>query len=85
MRKGQNPAKMGLPAYQPERLGILLVVYIPTQTGYFTDSLKILEYQIASIHKNTQRFSTCIYLTMVHATRSGMNCTNCRMKVGSIG
>jgi hypothetical protein len=53
MRKGQNPAKMGLTAYQPSQLGILLVVYIPTQTGYFADSLKILEYQVASIHKNT--------------------------------
>ncbi len=53
MRKGQNPAKMGLKAYQPLQLGILLVVYIPNQSGYFSDSLKILEYQVASIHKNT--------------------------------
>ena len=53
MRQGQNPAKLGLRAYQPYQLGILLIVYIPTQTGYFVDSLKVLEYQIASIHKNT--------------------------------
>jgi hypothetical protein len=53
MRKGQNPAKMGLPAYQPAPLGILLIVYIPMQSGYFVDSFKILEYQLASIHKNT--------------------------------
>ena len=53
MRKGQNPAKMGLPAYRPSKLGILLVVYIPTVSGYFIDSLKIFEYQVASIHKNT--------------------------------
>jgi hypothetical protein len=53
MRKGQNPAKMGLKAYQPLQLGILLVVYIPNQGGYFAESLKILEYQVASIHRNT--------------------------------
>ena len=53
MRQGQNPAKMGLKAYQPAQLGILLLTYIPTQTGYFSDSLKVLEYQVASIHKNT--------------------------------
>jgi hypothetical protein len=53
MRKGQNPAKMGFHAYQPEQLGILLVVYIPMQSEYFVDSLKILKFQVASIHKNT--------------------------------
>jgi glycosyltransferase involved in cell wall biosynthesis len=53
MRQGQNPAKLGLRAYQPPQLGILLLVYIPAQTGYFVDSLKVLEYQVASIHKNT--------------------------------
>ena len=53
MRKGQNPAKMGAQAYQPSQLGILLLVYIPMKSGYFVDSLKILKYQLASIHKNT--------------------------------
>ncbi|HEX7621801.1 MAG TPA: glycosyltransferase family A protein [Anaerolineales bacterium] len=53
MRKGQNPAKMGLLAYRPSQLGILLVVYIPLQSEYFFDSLKILKYQLASIHQNT--------------------------------
>jgi len=53
MRKGQNPAKMGAQAYKPSQLGILLLVYIPMKSGYFVDSLKILKYQLASIHKNT--------------------------------
>jgi hypothetical protein len=53
MRQGQNPAKMGLPAYQPKRLGILLLVYIPNQDGFFAESLEIFRYQVASLHRNT--------------------------------
>lgn len=53
MRKGQNPSKDSLPAYQPERLGIAIVSYIPTPAGYFEHSLEVLKYEIASIHHST--------------------------------
>jgi glycosyltransferase involved in cell wall biosynthesis len=53
MRRGQNPAKNGLQAYQPAHLGVLLVIYIPTMSGYFTDSLDIFKVQLASLHQNT--------------------------------
>jgi glycosyltransferase involved in cell wall biosynthesis len=53
VRKGQNPAKNGLQAYRPAQLGVMLVIYIPTQSGYFSDSLEIFKIQLASLHKNT--------------------------------
>ena len=61
MRQGQNPAKMGLPAYQPKKLGLALLSYIPVQNGYFTQSLDILKYQIASIHRSTQDFDLLVF------------------------
>lgn len=53
MRKGQNPARMDLPAYQPEKVGVAILVFIPHQTGYFEDSLQVLELQIDSLQANT--------------------------------
>jgi glycosyltransferase involved in cell wall biosynthesis len=53
MRKGTNPAKSGLQAYQPKRLGVALLTFIPTQEGYFEQALLILKIQIASIHHAT--------------------------------
>ncbi len=61
MRKGQNPAKMGLQSYQPKRLGIALLSWIPSQDGYFRQALNILKYQIASIHKNTTDFDLLVF------------------------
>jgi hypothetical protein len=54
MRKGQNPSKDSLPAYQPQRLGIAIVSYIPTLSGYFEHSLEVLKYEIASVHHSTR-------------------------------
>jgi hypothetical protein len=53
MRKGQNPAKMGMPAYRPKRLGIAILVYIPSLSGYFEQQLSILKDQIASLYYAT--------------------------------
>ena len=53
MRKGQNPAKMGMPAYQPKRLGVAILVYIPSLYGYFEQLLSILKDQIASLYYAT--------------------------------
>ena len=50
MRKGQNPSKDSLPAYQPERLGVAIISYIPSMAGYFEHSLEVLKYEIASVH-----------------------------------
>jgi hypothetical protein len=61
MRQGQNPAKMGLSAYQPKRLGLALLSYIPTQAGYFAQSLEVLQYQIASIHNTTKDFDLLVF------------------------
>jgi glycosyltransferase involved in cell wall biosynthesis len=61
MRQGQNPAKMGLRAYQPKRLGVALLSYIPNQEGFFTNSLEILKYQIASLHAATSDFDLLVF------------------------
>lgn len=61
MRQGQNPAKMGLPAYQPKKLGLALLSCIPSQDGYFSRSLEILKYQIASIHHSTKDFDLLVF------------------------
>ncbi len=61
MRKGQNPAKMGLPAYQPKRVGIALLSWIPSQDGYFSQALEILKVQIASIYQSTQDFDLFVF------------------------
>ncbi len=53
MRKGQNPAKDKLPAYRPPRLGVALLVYIPSPAGYYAHAMEILGYQIASLHTST--------------------------------
>lgn len=53
MRKGQNPAKAGGKAYQPARLGIATLVYIPMQEGYFDQSLEIFKIHLASVRQYT--------------------------------
>lgn len=49
MRTGKNPAKNGLPAYSPQRLGVALIVYIPFTEGYFENALEVFQYQVASL------------------------------------
>jgi len=61
MRKGQNPAKMGLKAYQPKPLGVALLTYIPNQEGFFKNSLEVLKYQIASLHSATTDFDLLVF------------------------
>ena len=61
MRIGQNPAKMGFPAYRPKRLGIAVLSFIPSQEGYFAQSLEIFKYQIASIHRSTKEFDLLVF------------------------
>jgi len=53
MRKGQNPAKDKLPAYQPTRLGVALLTYIPSPAGYYQHALEIVKYQVASLRATT--------------------------------
>jgi len=53
MRTGRNPAKSGLDAYAPQELGVALILYIPSQEGYFANSLEIFKMQIASLRTAT--------------------------------
>ena len=52
-RIGQNPAKLGIQAYQPQKLGLATITYIPSQEGYFRDSLAILKLTLVSLRRNT--------------------------------
>jgi glycosyltransferase involved in cell wall biosynthesis len=61
MRIGQNPAKMGLPAYHPKPLGVVLLSYIPSQEGYFAQSLEVLWYQIASLHATSPKMDLLVF------------------------
>jgi hypothetical protein len=42
-----------VPAYQAPGLGIAVVTYIPSLAGYFEHSLRVLKYEIASLHHST--------------------------------
>lgn len=53
MRTGRNPAKSGLDAYAPQELGVALILYIPSQEGYFANALEIFKMQIASLKAAT--------------------------------
>ena len=53
MRTGANPAKAGLPAYQPKKLGVAIIVYIPFTEGYFEHALEILNIQLKSLRAAT--------------------------------
>lgn len=55
MRTGKNPAKTGLPAYSPNRLGVALILYIPFTEGYFEHSLEIFRYQVESLRAATSQ------------------------------
>jgi glycosyltransferase involved in cell wall biosynthesis len=55
MRIGQNPAKAGIKAPQPNRIGVGIICYIPNLTGYFEENLHIVKLEIASLRHNTQQ------------------------------
>ncbi len=62
MRKGQNPAKSGMQAYTPHRLGIVTLVYIPVQEGYFDRALEIFKIHLASLYQYThEEFDYLVY------------------------
>ena len=52
-RIGQNPAKLGLQAYRPQKLGLATITYIPSLDGYFRDSMTIIKLMLESLHRNT--------------------------------
>jgi len=53
MRIGQNPAKSIKTVAQPEKITVAVVNYIPTLSGYFSQSLEVLKVCINSIWENT--------------------------------
>jgi glycosyltransferase involved in cell wall biosynthesis len=62
MRTGANPAKLGIPAYSPQRLGVATIVYIPAAEGYFEKSIEILGYTLASLRAATpQPFDLLVF------------------------
>ncbi len=61
MRTGKNPAKAGIPAYVPKKLGVALITYIPINEGYFKYSLEILRYQLESLRATTEDYDLLIF------------------------
>jgi len=53
-RKGQNPAKGILTAAQPEPVTVAVVTYIPFLSGYYEESLAVLDLCLKSILENTR-------------------------------
>ncbi len=53
MRIGQNPARQGMQAYTPNRVGVASLVYIPHLEGYYSQSLEILRVEIDSLKAHT--------------------------------
>ncbi|MBN2677086.1 MAG: glycosyltransferase family 2 protein [Anaerolineaceae bacterium] len=61
-RIGQNPAKLGIQAYKPQKLGIATITYIPSLEGYFKDSFSILKLTIKSLEINTpERYDLLVF------------------------
>ena len=54
MRIGQNPAKKVESVPQPEKVTVSVVTYIPTQGGYYAQSLDVLKVCLNSIWRNTR-------------------------------
>lgn len=52
-RVGINPARGKKSEYQPARVTVVVITYIPHQDGYFHDKLEVLQLSINSILKNT--------------------------------
>ncbi len=62
MRIGQNPAKMNLEAYQPQKLGIATMTYMPNLEGYFAELPAVLRLMLASLRKHTpQKYDLLIF------------------------
>jgi glycosyltransferase involved in cell wall biosynthesis len=62
MRIGQNPAKAGIKAPRPKRLGIFTVTYVPNQEGYFTESLQIIKIVLTALRQHTsESFDLCVF------------------------
>lgn len=61
MRTGKNPAKSGIPAYTPRKLGMAIITYIPSIEGYFKQSLEILNFQIETIRASTPEYDLLVF------------------------
>ena len=55
MRLGQNPAKAIDQVPQPERVTVAIVSYIPFLSGYYAESLQVLQTCLNSLWENTPR------------------------------
>jgi Glycosyl transferase family 2 len=52
-RVGINPARGVLSDYHPAPISVAMITYIPDQSGYFADRLKILSLSLSSLLKHT--------------------------------
>ncbi len=54
-RIGINPARGKLSAYQPARVSLCIITYIPDESGYFEQRLQVLKLVFASLEAHTAR------------------------------
>lgn len=54
MRKGQNPAKFVKTVAKPANITVAVLSYIPYQSGFYTDALKVLNACLSSIRKESK-------------------------------
>jgi glycosyltransferase involved in cell wall biosynthesis len=54
MRKGQNPAKFVNSVAKPAKITVVVLSYIPYQSGFYADALKVLEACLYSIKKESK-------------------------------
>lgn len=53
MRKGQNPAKFVKQVEKPERITVAVLNYIPFMSGFYAQTLEVLQTCLGSIWENT--------------------------------
>jgi len=63
MRVGQNPSKMrGSPAYQPQKVGLASLTYVPTLDGYFREAIEVIDVHLTALHASLdQQVDVCVF------------------------
>ena len=63
MRVGQNPSKMrGSPAYQPKKVGLASLTYVPALEGYFREALEVIDVHLTALHDSIdQEVDICVF------------------------
>ena len=63
MRVGQNPSKMrGSPAYQPKKVGLASLTYVPALEGYFREAIEVIDVHLTALHDSIdQEVDICVF------------------------